>query len=200
MTIDPAQAALSAVNQISAMIAYWDANQRCVFSNNAYREWFGRTPQEMIGMSMQELLGPLYPLNLPYIKAALHGNKQVFERRIPLPGGGAKDTIATYTPDVVNGEVRGFWAHVADVTSILEREAILERTIRERDAALAEVHTLRGLLPICSNCKDIKDENGKWNSIETYVSERSDARFTHGMCPTCFAKLYPSVKFGGPLT
>jgi len=196
MTIDPAQAALTAVNHISAMIAYWDANQHCVFSNDAYRDWFGRTPEEMMGMSMQELLGPLYALNLPYIKAALQGNRQVFERRIPLPGGGAKDTIATYTPDIVNGEVRGFWAHVADVTSIREREAMLERTIRERDEALKEVSTLRGLLPICANCKDIRDEKGEWHSIEVYVSERSDASFTHGICPACFAKLYPSVRFG----
>ena len=200
MAIDPAQAALVAVNHISAMVAYWDSDQRCVYSNDAYREWFGRNPQEMVGMSMRELLGPLYELNLPYITAVLQGNKQVFERRIPLPGGGAKDTIATYTPDIVNGEVRGFWAHVADVTSIVEREAVLQRTIRERDAALAEVHTLRGLLPICANCKDIKDEKGEWHSIETYVSERSDARFTHGMCPNCFAKLYPQVNFRGPLT
>jgi PAS domain S-box-containing protein len=199
MAIDPAQAALIAVNHISAMIAYWDAEQRCVFSNDAYREWFGRTPKEMIGMTMAELLGPLYVLNQPYIEGALAGRKQIFERRIPLPGGGVKDSIATYIPDVIEGKVRGFWAHVADVTSIVEREAMLERTIRERDAALAEVNALRGLLPICASCKSIKDEQGEWRSIEAYVSERSNARFSHGICPTCFAKLYPSVKFGDSL-
>lgn len=197
MNIDPAQAALIAVNHISAMIAYWDHNQHCVFSNDAYREWFGKTPKEMVGMSMSELLGPLYTLNLPYILGALKGEKQVFERRIPLPGGGARDTIATYTPDVVNGETQGFWVHVADVTAIREREAALERAILERDAALAEVRTLRGLLPICSSCKSIRDESGAWHSIEQYVSERSNASFTHGICPDCIAKLYPDINLKG---
>src|SRR5689334_19723750 len=101
MRTDSSQAALIAVNHITAMIAYWDRDQRCVFSNDAYREWFGKTPKEMVGMSMRELLGPLYALNLPYILGALNGEKQVFERRIPLPEGGARDTIATYTPDIV---------------------------------------------------------------------------------------------------
>ncbi|HVY22594.1 MAG TPA: PAS domain-containing protein [Steroidobacteraceae bacterium] len=193
MPIDASQAALVAVNHISAMVAYWDSNQQCVFSNNAYREWFGRTPEEMVGMSMRELLGPLYPKNLPYILAALKGEKQVFERRIPLPGGEVRDTIATYTPDIFDGTVRGFWVHVADVTSIRQRETELERTIQERDAALAEVRTLRGLLPICSVCKSIRDESGTWQTIEQYVSDRSDASFTHGICPSCIARLYPDV-------
>ena len=193
MTIDASQAALIAVNHISAMVAYWDSNQRCVFSNDAYREWFGKTPEEMVGMSMRELLGPLYAKNLPYILAALKGEKQVFERRIPLPGGEVRDTIATYTPDIFDGIVRGFWVHVADVTSIRQREVELEKAIQERDAALAEVRTLRGLLPICSVCKSIRDESGTWQTIEQYVSDRSDASFTHGICPRCIARLYPDV-------
>lgn len=193
MRIDSSQAALVAVNHISAMVAYWDSNQHCVFSNDAYREWFGKTPEQMIGMSMQELLGPLYVKNLPYILAVLKGEKQIFERRIPLPNGEVRDSIATYTPDIVNGEVRGFWVHVADVTSIRERETALERAIQERDAALAEVRTLRGLLPICSTCKSIRDKDGVWHTIEQYVSDRSDASFTHGICPDCIAKLYPNI-------
>lgn len=75
---DPAQLALRAVNQISAMVAYWDSEQRCLFSNEAYREWFGKSPAEMLGMSMQDLLGPLYALNLPYIHGALRGEPQQF--------------------------------------------------------------------------------------------------------------------------
>lgn len=193
MRIDSSQAALIAVNHISAMVAYWDSNQQCAFSNDAYREWFGRTPEEMVGMSMRELLGPLYEKNLSYILGALKGEKQVFERRIQLPGGEVRDSIATYTPDIVDGDVRGFWAHVTDVTSIRERETALQRAIQERDAALAEVRTLRGLLPICTACKSIRDENGAWQTIEQYVADRSEASFTHGICPSCIAKLYPDV-------
>jgi PAS domain S-box-containing protein len=123
--------ALRVVNQISAMVAYWDRDQRCVFANDAYRTWFGKSPDEVVGKSMQDLLGPLYEKNLPYIRGALAGDLQVFERQIPLPGGGFRDSVATYTPDIVNGAVRGFSVHVADVTSLRQREGELALAIRE---------------------------------------------------------------------
>ena len=193
MNLEPSQVALSIVNHISAMVAYWDSNQRCVFSNEAYRDWFGRSPEEMVGMSMKELLGPLYELNLPYILGVLRGEKQVFERQIPLPGGGFRESIATYTPDIIDGVVRGFSAHVADVTMLREREAALEHALRERDEALADVQTLRGLLPICANCKRIRDTAGEWQPIEKYVTERTEASFSHSICPECTVKLYPDI-------
>lgn len=133
--------ALWVINQISAMVAYWDASQRCVFSNDAYRKWFGKSPEEMVGMTMKELLGPLYEKNLPYIRGALAGQPQVFERLIPLPDGGSRDSIATYTPDVVDGIVRGFSVHVADVTSLRQREATLATAIRE---TIRELESTKG--------------------------------------------------------
>lgn len=191
MHTDPSRFALDLVNHIPAMVAYWDKDEKCRFSNEAYREWFGKSPEEMLGMSMKELLGPLYEMNLPHIRGALQGQKQVFERRIPLPQGGFRDSIATYIPHIVDGAVQGFWVHVADVMALRERERALERAIKERDAALLEVKTLRGLLPICGNCKSIRDEQGEWHSLEKYVSDRSDVSFSHGICPACMAKLYP---------
>ena len=129
---DAAAVSMRVVNHISTMVAYWDSGQRCIFSNNAYREWFGKTPEEMVGMSMQDLLGPnLYAKNLPFILKVLAGEQQVFERQIKLPNGDVRDSIATYTPDVVDGRVLGFSAHVADVTRLRQREAVLEQTLRE---------------------------------------------------------------------
>lgn len=173
------------------MVAYWNSEQRCVFSNEAYREWFGKSPAEMLGMCLQDLLGPLYALNLPYIQGALRGEPQQFERHIPLPQGGAKDSIATYTPDIEDGVVRGFWVHVADVTPLRMREAQLERAISERDEALAEVNTLRGLLPICAACKNIRDGSGEWHDMEAYVSAHTEVSFTHSLCPSCMPIYFP---------
>lgn len=187
------QLALNVVNQIPAMVAYWDKRQICLFSNEAYRDWFGRSPEEMKGMHMRELLGPLYELNLPYILAALDGKKQVFERRIPLPDGSIRESIATYMPDIVDGEVRGFSVQVADVTTLREREAALEQAIHDRDAALAEVRTLRNLLPICAFCKDIQDEAGDWQQLEAYIGKRSGTQFSHGLCPECAEKNYGHI-------
>ena len=117
-------------DHISAMLAYWDNNLVCRFANNAYLEWFGKTPEEMIGkITLKELLGPLYEKNLPYIQKALEGEKQIFEREIPLPNGGSRHSIATYIPDVSDGMVRGFFVHVADVTPI----KLLENMLRENE-------------------------------------------------------------------
>ena len=68
----------------------------------------------------------------------------------------------------------------------------LERKVDERTKALQEslarVKQLQGLLPICAWCKKIRDDKDYWHTVETYVSERTEARFTHGICPECMEK------------
>jgi methyl-accepting chemotaxis protein len=66
-----------------------------------------------------------------------------------------------------------------------------EKLIAELKTALAEVKTLSGLLPICCSCKKVRDDGGYWRQIEFYISERSNAEFSHGICPDCAKKLYP---------
>jgi CheY-like chemotaxis protein len=68
-----------------------------------------------------------------------------------------------------------------------------ERLIHELEDALAEIKTLRGILPICSSCKKIRDDEGYWNQLEAYIQEHSEAVFSHGLCPECGKKLYPEV-------
>ncbi|MBF0558207.1 MAG: GAF domain-containing protein [Nitrospirae bacterium] len=70
-------------------------------------------------------------------------------------------------------------------------EAEKEQLIFELTGALEQVKTLSGLLPICASCKKIRDDKGYWNQIEYYISEHSEAEFTHGICPECVKKLYP---------
>jgi len=61
------------------------------------------------------------------------------------------------------------------------------------EEALGQVKLLGGLLPICAACKKIRDDKGYWNQIEVYISEHSEARFSHGICPSCVARLYPEI-------
>ncbi len=72
-------------------------------------------------------------------------------------------------------------------------EAEREQLITELQEALAKVKTLSGLLPICASCKKIRDDKGYWQAIEGYISEHSEAEFTHGICPDCVKKLYPDI-------
>lgn len=70
-------------------------------------------------------------------------------------------------------------------------EAEREKLILQLQQAMANIKTLRGLLPICSHCKKIRDDTGYWHTVETYVRQHSDADFSHGICPQCLGKLYP---------
>lgn len=56
--------------------------------------------------------------------------------------------------------------------------------------AMDDIRTLHGILPICANCKNIRDDQGYWKRVEVYISERTKAEFSHGLCPDCMKKLY----------
>lgn len=74
---------------------------------------------------------------------------------------------------------------------MLEMQAALATKIEELSQALGHVKTLRGILPICANCKKIRDDQGYWKQVEVYVRDHTEADFSHGLCPPCLEKLYP---------
>ena len=76
---------------------------------------------------------------------------------------------------------------------VKERTAELSLANSELQKALSEVKTLKGFLPICATCKKIRDDKGYWNQIESYIEARSEAEFSHGICPDCQKKLYPDL-------
>ena len=99
----PAALLKELIDHVDAMLAYWNQDQVCLLANAAYLHWFGKTKQEVVGMTMRQLLGPLYEKNLPYIEAAFAGRKQVFEREIPLPDGSVDvlwcERVLQHVPD-----------------------------------------------------------------------------------------------------
>ncbi|MFC5454161.1 PAS domain-containing protein [Prosthecobacter fluviatilis] len=177
MTPDKCQKAFSIINQIHALIAYWDADERCVFSNRAYQTWFRKSPEQMTDISMQDLLGPVvYSQNLPHIRAALRGEKQVFERQLTDSGDITRRFVATYTPDVAEGTVRGFSVHATELP--------------------AQPH-FSEWLPICASCKDVQLSTGQWLPVEDYLFQCSSFNFTHGLCPKCLPRYFPGCTDGG---
>jgi hypothetical protein len=76
---------------------------------------------------------------------------------------------------------------------IKQKDREKSASIVELHKALVEVKTLSGFLPICASCKKIRDDKGYWNQIEAYISEHSEAEFSHGICPECTKKLYPDI-------
>jgi len=82
----------------------------------------------------------------------------------------------------------------------IERERLFKE-VKEKNKALqkavSEIKKLRGILPICSYCKKIRDDKGYWNRVESYIRDRSDAKFSHGICPECAEKYYPDMDLYG---
>lgn len=91
------------------------------------------------------------------------------------------------------GTIQHLVAIKEDISGRKEAEAERERLIAELQAALADVSTLSGIIPICASCKRIRDDQGFWNRIEKYIQDRSLAKFSHGICPECAEKLYPEL-------
>ena len=77
---------------------------------------------------------------------------------------------------------------------MIELQYALMDKIEQLRIAMNDIKTLRGIIPICSNCKKIRDDKGYWNQVETYIHEHSDVEFTHGICPECVKKLYPGLE------
>jgi PAS domain S-box-containing protein len=81
-----------------------------------------------------------------------------------------------------------------DITDRKNAEKEREVLIQKLQKALDEIKTLRGIIPVCSNCKSIRDDKGLWNQMEKYILEHSDAQFSHSLCPECAKKLYPDLE------
>jgi phosphoserine phosphatase RsbU/P len=80
---------------------------------------------------------------------------------------------------------------------MIEMRAVLADKVQELAQALEQVKTLRGIVPICANCKNVRDDQGYWNRVETYVREHTLAEFSHAVCPDCMIKLYPQFEERG---
>jgi hypothetical protein len=85
---------------------------------------------------------------------------------------------------------------IRDITDRKRAEQEREKLIAELQEALGNIKTLSGLIPICANCKKIRDDKGYWQQVEVYVRDHSEARFSHGLCPECAKLFFPQINEG----
>lgn len=100
----------------------------------------------------------------------------------------AHNCQAVFSPD---GKLEGRRASNRDITDRKQAEEQREKLIGELEKAMAEIKTLSGFIPICASCKKIRDDKGYWQAVEVYIRDRTNAQFSHGICPDCARKLYP---------
>lgn len=144
----------SLIDILPGMVGYWSADLRNGFANAAYLEWFGKTPEEMRDIHIQELMGEaLFRKNEPYIRAALRGERQRFERTLIKADGSTGHTWAHYIPDIDAGEVRGFFVLVSDITELKQAQLQLEKLnaqLREQSEQLRAQVFIDGLTGIAN--------------------------------------------------
>lgn len=130
----------SLIDALPGLVSYWDTDMRCRYSNRTYQTWFGRSPEEMNGISRQELMGEeLFRLNEPYIQGALRGEPQVMERAVTLPDGRTIHTLANFLPVFEDGVVCGYIVVSTDVTVLKQaEEALVKAKQKAEDATRAK--------------------------------------------------------------
>jgi PAS domain S-box-containing protein len=113
------------------------------------------------------------------------GQAVEFENRYLCKDGSYRWLLWNAAP-YVSGRV--IYAVARDVTERKRAEEEREKLVRQLQAALAEVRMLQAILPICSYCRRVRDDENYWQSVEDYISAHTDTRFSHGICPSCFAR------------
>lgn len=158
----------SIVDGVPNMVGYWDRDLRCRYANHAYHEWFGKSPEEIVGIRFQDLTGEaLFALNEPHIRGVLAGEPQRFERTLKKASENVGHIIGHYIPDFdAAGTVKGFSIQASEVTVLKETEAKLEL------AACVFENTLDGVM-ITDVDGIILSVNPAFSEITGYGSEEA---------------------------
>jgi PAS domain S-box-containing protein len=101
--------------------------------------------------------------------------------------------ISPHPIDNIDGSVVSIEGIVEDITDRKRVEEEREKLINELQAALNEIKTLRGILPLCSFCKKVRDDKGYWEQVDVYIHKYSQADISHSVCPDCAKKHYPDL-------
>jgi PAS domain S-box-containing protein len=116
-----------------------------------------------------------------------------FEEKVSLVGGEYTFITLKFPVTDIHGNIDGVGGFCTNITERIEYEKEKECLIKDLHRTLDEVTVLRGILPICSSCKSIRDDEGYWNKIEQYLVTHSEVRFTHSLCRDCATKLHPDL-------
>ena len=194
----------SIVKTVPDIIYRLDPNGRITFVSDSVKR-YGYLPEELIGTNVMKMVYPEDKIKTIHrIKERRTGDRSTksFETRLisknKTPVSFEVFIISAeglYSP-ATNGQgtFMGTQGIARDISEHKRAEEERERLISKLQEALNNIKTLKGLLPICANCKKIRDDKGYWNQIEAYIKEHSDAEFSHSICPSCAEKLYGHYK------
>jgi PAS domain S-box-containing protein len=154
--------------------------------NPAWEKTLGYTREELMSRPFLEFVHPDDRERTLQQNAAVRGGGQAlsFENRYVCKDGTFRWLRWNAAPDAAR---QGIYSVARDVTESKLAAEEREKLVRELQTALEEVRTLREILPICSYCRKIRDDENYWHTVEGYISQHTDTRFSHGICPSCMA-------------
>ncbi|HXR48240.1 MAG TPA: PAS domain S-box protein [Candidatus Limnocylindrales bacterium] len=165
--------------------------------NKAAERIFGYTAGEIIGHSVSIL----YPIDrrdelIDVMERIKRGQRVGLYETVRLRKDGHFIPVSVTVSPVqdASGKIAGGSAISRDITLRKRDEAERFRLIEELTESLKQVRTLSGLLPICASCKRIRDDQGYWQQVETYIAGHTNADFTQGICPDCLEKSKSGIK------
>lgn len=165
--------------------------------NSGAERMFGYTAEDMVGESSESLVPPEQHQEISAIRDVIENGRRV-ERieTLRLRRDGTPIDVSITVSPIKNsdGQIHGASIVLRDITERKRQEKERLRLIDELTQALKHVKTLNGLLPMCASCKKIRNDSGYWEQVETYIRSRSNAEFTHGICPDCVRLLYPQYQ------
>lgn len=173
--------------------------------NKFGREFVGKPAEELIGISLEERIERWVVYNmdgtktdktqLPVFRAIKTGEVVLNDERIVKNSNGEMVTVLINAGPILdeNGKISGAIAVWRDISDRKKAEEKLRKANKELQNALKNISVLSGLIPICSSCKRVRDAKGEWSNVEKYVSDHTQAEFTHTICEECAKKLYPEV-------
>jgi PAS domain S-box-containing protein len=169
-----------------------DRSLGCTYWNKATEQLTGVSAPEAIGGLVSGLLPEAMGIGIVRAcqETLTRGQPQTLV--LDQPNGATEPWYEIH----VYPSLQGLSVFARDITDRKRAEQEREELIRQLQGALAHVKTLKGLLPICANCKRIRDDQGYWRTVEAYVREHSEAEFTHGLCPDCARQLYSDYAEG----
>src|SRR6185437_1943200 len=155
--------------------------------SHAWERTLGFTREELMSRPFIEFVHPDDRERTLEQNARVRAGGQAleFENRYRCKDGSYRWLRWNAAPDAPRGLV---YSVARDVTASKQAEAEREQLVRELKAALSEVRTLQAILPICSYCKKIRDDENYWHTVESYISRHTSSQFSHGICPSCMAK------------
>ena len=177
----------------SIMLIIQPENGNIVDANETACAYYGYTKQEMMSMRIMDINTLPEEQVCKEMQRAKSTKCQKFKFQHKLASGAIRDVEVFSGPTVLGGETV-LYSIIYDISDRGEYDREREQLIAKLEQALAEIKTLRGILPICASCKKIRDDKGYWSQIETYISHHTEAEFSHGICPDCAQTLYPNFK------